>query len=97
MKEEESKEEKIRKMLRKDSYQRILDEIARFSLYENAKLLKFKIINEVARDVFPGGRDGVRKTMSAIDLFSSPEYGIVGVNENYILTNEKTFKYASRK
>lgn len=88
--------DKIREMLRRDSNQRVLDEIAKFSFYTETKLRRVYVTGAVASKVFPGKKDMVSRTKSSIELFCSPEYEVLDCDEEHITVTETTLKYASK-
>jgi hypothetical protein len=90
------KKDKIREMLRQDGNQRVLDEIAKFSVYTEAKLRRAYVIGAVASKIYPGKRDKVSKTSSSIDTLSNPNNRVLGVDGEYIVVTETTLRYASK-
>jgi len=97
MKKEQNLDKEIRRMLRRDSYQRILDYLAKTSGYKEATLNKSGVISSVVQEVFPYTKDGIARTISAILIFSMPIYNIVEANGNSIKVTEKTLRYASKQ
>jgi hypothetical protein len=91
------KEDKIREMLRQNRNQHVLDEIAKLSFFTEVKLRKAYVTDTIASRIYPGKIDGISKTKSSIKLFCSPNYGILGENEDCIIVTEETLKYASRR
>ena len=90
------KKDKIREMLRHDGNQRVLDEIAKFSVYTEAKLHRIYVIGAVASKVFSGKRDKVSRVKTSIELLCSPEYKILDCDEDHIIVTEATLRYASK-
>ena len=65
-------------MLRSDNNQRILDEIAELSCYQEARLIKASVISMIAPKIFPNKNDRVSRVTYSIDLFSNSQYEVLG-------------------
>jgi len=90
------KKDKIREMLRQNRNQRVLNEIAKLSVFTEAKLRRAYVIGAVASKAYHGERDGVSKASSSIDTLSNTDNRVLGVDGEYIVVTEATLRYASK-
>ena len=86
------KEENIRKMLRRDSHQKVLNYLAKASGYRSATLNKAGVISSVSQEVFFDREDRLRRTVSAFELFHN--YELLELNGSEVKITEKTLEYA---
>lgn len=98
MKKESKIDENIRRKLRKDKYQVVLDELAKISDYNVGYLRRAPVMKIVAQRLFPYRKDGVRKTISAVEALSKPDLGVIedSFEGNIIRITKTTLMYARK-
>ena len=86
--------EVIKKILRKDSHQKVLDYIVKASGYQTGSLNKAGVISSVSQEVFSGREDRLARTTSVFELFYI--HDLLELNGREVKITEKTLEYAKK-